>query len=443
MVLSTDRTFFENKGDKMKKIFLLLMVSLTIFMVGCSETKEKKIIEESMNEYVDSLISSTTSYIPSWNKEGFKGRWNYIDGVFLNSIVSLYEQTNNEEYKDFLINYIDYYIDDNGVFIHPKTKEPNYKTGELDSVCCSKILFDAYEYTNDSRYEKAIKNTYNQLFIMPKAEGTNNFWHKTSYQNQIWLDGMYMYAPFYARYAKNYTKDVETINVFGLIKEQYEYIRNNMFNEELGLYYHGHDSTKTVFWADKNTGNSSSFWLRSMGWYLVSLVDVLEYFPEGNDKVYLTELLKEGIDGVLKYIDEDSKMFYQLVNLKNIEVNVKSTYLEALKNTKYMVGGKYVDTTISNYLESSGSSMMAYCLLKGSRLGIYKYQKLGKQIFEGIYNHSFKNNKLNDICITAGLGPEQNKHRDGSNAYYLAEPVGKNDAKGVGPFIMAYLEYIR
>lgn len=427
----------------MKKIFLLLMVSLTIFMVGCSETKEKKAIEESMNEYVDSLISSTTSYIPSWNKEGFKGRWNYIDGVFLNSIVSLYEQTNNEEYKDFLINYIDYYIDDNGVFIHPKTKEPNYKTGELDSVCCSKILFDAYEYTNDSRYEKAIKNTYNELLIMPKAEGTNNFWHKTSYQNQIWLDGMYMYAPFYARYAKNYVMDDNDINVFGLLKDQYEYIRNNMFNEELGLYYHGHDSTKTIFWADKKTGNSSSFWLRSIGWYLVSLVDVLEYFPEGNDKVYLTELLKEGIDGVLKYIDKDSKMFYQLVNLKNIEVNVKSTYLEALKNTKYMVDGKYVDTKISNYLESSGSSMIAYCLLKGSRLGIYDYKKLGKQIFEGIYNHSFKNNKLNDICITAGLGPEQNKHRDGSSAYYLAEPVGKNDAKGVGPFIMAYLEYIR
>ena len=26
-------------------------------------------------------------------------------------------------------------------------------------------------------------------------------------------------------------------------------------------------------------------------------------------------------------------------------------------------------------------------------------------------------------------------------ADYLAEPVGSNDAKGIGPFIMAYLEY--
>ena len=124
---------------------------------------------------------------------------------------------------------------------------------------------------------------------------------------------------------------------------------------------------------------------------------------------------------------------------------VKAKYLSTLKNKKYMINGDYVDTYISNYLESSGSSMISYCLLKGSRIGLLKneYHKLGEQIFEGIYNHSFKNNQLHDICITAGLGPESNTIRDGSISYYLAEPVGTNDAKGIGPFIMAYLEYIR
>lgn len=429
----------------MKKIFLLLIISLSILMVGCGKTQiqtgEEINIEESMNKYIDSLISSTTSYIPSWNKEGFKGRWNYIDGVFLNSIVNLYEQTKNEKYKEFFINYINYYIDELGNFVHPKSKELNYKTGELDSICCSRVLFDAYEYTNDSRYEKAIDKTYNELISMPKAIGSENYWHKVDYPNQIWLDGMYMYAPFYARYANNHIDTND--NIFSLLKKQYQYIRDNMFNENIGLYYHGHDTTKSIFWADENTGNSGSFWLRSMGWFLVSLVDILEYFPEGNDKEYLIELLKEGIEGIIKYLDKDKYMFYQLVNLGDIEINVRAKYLEALKNTKYMVDGKYENTKISNYLESSGSSMIAYCLLKGSRLGIYNHDELGKQVFEGIYKHSFKNNELNDICITAGLGPENKTYRDGSISYYLAEPVGKNDAKGVGPFIMAYLEYIR
>ena len=74
-------------------------------------------------------------------------------------------------------------------------------------------------------------------------------------------------------------------------------------------------------------------------------------------------------------------------------------------------------------------------------VGINKGE-IGKSIYEGVYSYSFKDGVLNDICITAGLGPESNQIRDGSIYYYLAEKVGSNDAKGVGPFIMAYIEYI-
>lgn len=429
----------------MNKIIMLFLFLLTFSLFGCqseqTQETENEEIKINMNNYIDSLISSTPSYIPSWNQEGFKGRWNYIDGVFLNSIVNLYEQTKEEKYKDFFINYINYYINAGGIFINPLTGENGYKSGELDSVCASKILFDAHKYTNDFRYFMAINKTYKELKKIPIAEGSNNFWHKTNYPNQIWLDGMYMYAPFYARYAKENLKE----EIFSEITSQYKYIRDNMFDENYKLYYHGHDTTRSIFWADKVTGNSENFWLRSMGWYMVSLIDVLDYFPEGNDKEYLKGLLIEGIDGILKYLNQETKMFYQLVNLGEYSQLVTAKYLSTLKNKKYMINGEYVDTYISNYLESSGSSMISYCLLKGSRIGLLKneYHKLGEQIFEGIYNHSFKNNQLHDICITAGLGPESNTIRDGSISYYLAEPVGTNDAKGIGPFIMAYLEYIR
>ena len=119
-------------------------------------------------------------------------------------------------------------------------------------------------------------------------------------------------------------------------------------------------------------------------------------------------------------------------------VNVPYEYFKSFKNDKYTQ-----DTIVENYLESSGSSMVAYSILKAARLGYINnsYLSIGKQIFEGIYDHSFKNGCLNDICITAGLGPENKTYRDGSVEYYLAEPVGVDDAKGVGPFIMAYLEY--
>ena len=47
---------------------------------------------------------------------------------------------------------------------------------------------------------------------------------------------------------------------------------------------------------------------------------------------------------------------------------------------------------------------------------------------------------MKGICLVSGLGPDHNLRRDGSVAYYLSEPIVENDAKGVGPFIMAYTE---
>ena len=50
---------------------------------------------------------------------------------------------------------------------------------------------------------------------------------------------------------------------------------------------------------------------------------------------------------------------------------------------------------------------------------------------------------LGGICLVAGLGPEDNPRRDGSFEYYMSEPVVENDAKGVGPLLLAYTELRR
>ncbi len=439
---------------KIRVSFVLLFIGcVLLFLCSCSnnsskEDKEDKeeqpIVEKDLNtvmmDYIDTLIKDTNGYIPSWNKESFKGKWNYIDGVFLNSIVRLYYDMKDTDvnkantYKDFFIRYINYYIDSSGNFLNLKDNSEAFKLGELDTICESKILFDAYEMTHDARYLKAIDTSYKGLLSQNRVIDSLNFEHKSTYPNQVWLDGMYMYAPFYARYAK-FSKDKTILNE---IKSQYEYIRNHMYDETAGLYYHGYDATKSIFWVNRTTGCSKSFWLRSMGWYLVSLCDVLEYFEDNEDKAYLVSLLQEAIEGIMKYQDETSKMFYQVIDKKGVSVNVSDFYLKGLNNKMYQG-----NANIQNYLESSGSSMIAYVLIKASNLGYLskEYNQKGIEVFEGIYKHSFKNNQLNDICITAGLGPENKLCRDGTIEYYLAEPVGSNDAKGVGPFIMAYLEY--
>ena len=44
------------------------------------------------------------------------------------------------------------------------------------------------------------------------------------------------------------------------------------------------------------------------------------------------------------------------------------------------------------------------------------------------------------ICLVAGLGGAT--RRDGSLAYYFSEPIVENDAKGVGPLLLAYTEIL-
>jgi unsaturated rhamnogalacturonyl hydrolase len=90
--------------------------------------------------------------------------------------------------------------------------------------------------------------------------------------------------------------------------------------------------------------------------------------------------------------------------------------------------------------------MIAYAMMKGARLGIVdsRFANVGKEVFNGICNEYLTDTdgKLNlgGICLMAGLGPETNRKRDGSFEYYISEPIVENDAKGTGPFVMAYTE---
>ncbi len=367
-----------------------------------------------IDRFIEKLIASSTPEAPLWNIEvinaGKKPAWNYIDGCMMTALLELYKQTNNKRYIDFVNNYINYYVYEDGT-IRGYDKDKH----SVDDICESRILFDLYHFIGLEKYSKAIEFTYSHIQIQPRTKA-GNFWHRNIYQNQVWLDGLFMALPFYTLYEthRNHKKNYEDI------LNQFRNVRKLMFDEQKKLYYHGYDESKSVFWANPKTGLSKNFWLRSMGWYVVAIVDVMSYMEdEYARKTFFPKLLKEAIDGILVHQDQESKLFYQVVD-------------------KEMEDG--------NYLESSGSALISFAILKGSRLGALdqSYQKRGLEIFDGICNKYLteKNGTLSlgGICLVAGLGPEGNLRRDGSYAYYISEPIVENDAKGVAPLIMAYTE---
>lgn len=154
----------------------------------------------------------------------------------------------------------------------------------------------------------------------------------------------------------------------------------------------------------------------------MALADLLEILPAGEDRDSLKAIFAELMTSAAHYADEDTGLYWQVPDQ----------------------GGRE-----GNYLETSGSAMMAYAMLKGARLGVLDgaYAARGKKTFDGIMEKylTFTETGLNlgGICLVAGLGPENNRRRDGSYEYYISEPVVENDAKGAAPFVLAYTEVKR
>ena len=131
-------------------------------------------------------------------------------------------------------------------------------------------------------------------------------------------------------------------------------------------------------------------------------------------------MLKQTIEDVHKFQDEETGMFWQVMDHPGVE---------------------------GNYLETSGTALFAYAVLKGVRLGYLpkRMAAWAEKAFYGTCDKYLSKNpdgslQLGGICLVAGLGGKD--HRDGSLAYYFSEPVVCNDAKGVGPLVLAYTEMI-
>ena len=366
--------------------------------------------------YVERLLSESTPDKPLWNiekiKEGKINGWNYIDGCMMIALLNMHKITGQSRYYEFAENFLDYYVFEDGSLRGFNEEEYN-----LDNICEGRVLFDVYAMSGKEKYRKAIETLYGQILRQPRTH-EGNFWHKAIYPNQVWLDGLYMAQVFYARY----TTEMEGGKNYDDIRRQFRTVREKMFDPETGLYRHGYDASKTAFWAQEN-GCSLNPWLRSLGWFSAALIDVTTEVKDDPEFIAeMTGIAKELAQNLLPYIDQQSGMLWQVPN---------------------QIGRE------GNYPETSGSSMVAYFYLKGARLGILdaSYAEVGAKIFRSICDRYLTetDGKLNlgGICLVAGLGPENNRRRDGTYEYYISEPIVENDAKGLAPFLMCYTELLQ
>ncbi|HZL11964.1 MAG TPA: glycoside hydrolase family 88 protein [Prolixibacteraceae bacterium] len=393
----------------MKRLWIFLLVLLTVFQ-SCSVHSQKKPVN-GLEMAVKMADSEIKEFPEPWTVDfNSDPAWNYTQGLIAQAMIMVWKENGNEAYYDYAKMYADKMIDSTG-FISAY----NVSNYNIDAVNSGKFLFDVYERTKDERYLKAIEQLRGQLKTQPRTtEG--GFWHKQRYPNQMWLDGLYMGAPFYAQYAAFY----HDVAIFDDVVNQFVIVHKHTYNAQVGLNYHGWDESKEQKWADPVSGCSPNFWGRAEGWYAMALVDVLDFIPQEHPgRVKLLSILNEVAAGIKKFQDPKTGLWYQVLDQGTRE---------------------------GNYLEATASSMFTYALLKATRKGYISndYKSTAVKAYNGILENLIKNKddgtiSLTKCCSVAGLGG--NPYRYGSFEYYINEPVRDNDPKGVGPFIMASLEF--
>lgn len=340
------------------------------------------------------------------NGQPYLYSWSYYNGVIFEGLKYIYDQSGDGRYEKYIREFLDAMITDGFLNEHagyvPYHGVDCYKTASLLTEFCA---FDENGNLEESAYQQTAAKLYDDLTAVNSCYAEEalggNYWHKwyggTPPKYKVWLDGIYMTQPFLARYAEKSRDKAQQDKIF----KRFCWVAENLLAPN-GLYYHA---------ASGKEDYCDFFWLRAIGWYAMAQVDVMEHMP----KEYLPEMkknLKLFIDGMLKYQDA-SGMWKNLVDQPLTE---------------------------SNRLETSGSAMMIYCILKAVRLGFVadtsgSYSKAAKKAFCYITEEKLGENGLRDIYLMAAAS--------GVNNYEKIEWYKEDEGKGTGPYIMAYSEMIK
>lgn len=405
---------------------LLGMIALFVLLCSCTTGKKEALKDTGVAsemvvskdvKWSERMALSEIARFPDPTLLDFqtKSRWSYTNGLVLQAMEQVYEETGDKKIYDYIYDYANRMITDEG-----RIKTYNISDYNLDMIKSGDAIFWLQQKNQEERFKIAMDSLHLQLEGQPTTtEG--GYWHKKRYPNQMWLDGVFMAEPFHAKYALEYLEDAEAMKVLDKIVLQFDLIEKYNRDPKTGLYYHGWDESREQRWANTETGLSENFWSRGMGWYGMAMVDILDYLPEshpGHERII--GYLKQYAEAIIKYQDE-SGAWWQVLNMPKRE---------------------------GNYLEATGTSMFTYTLAKAANRGYIPstYLANAKKGFDGIIEEfiTVDDNgiiNLTKCCGVAGLGGDP--YRDGTFDYYVNEIVRSNDPKGTGPFMFAALELNR
>ncbi|PSN73086.1 putative cell wall glycosyl hydrolase YteR [Corynespora cassiicola Philippines] len=307
----------------------------------------------------------------------------------------------------------------------------------LDRYSSGNEFVRLYEETGNETYRTAFEALRESIDLQPR-NAENGIWYYV-YPNWSYLDGLFSIGPFYTLYTSEYVAENST--VWDDIILQFDLLWTHCLNSSSGLLVHGYDSSRTAVWADPVTGASPHVWGRSLGWYAMALIDTLDVLDStpanstGAEKLksYLEEKYQSLIPAIIDARDETTGAWWQVIDQPGRE---------------------------GNYIESSGSSMFVYAILKGLRLGYLledaspqvaahsdestpsSYTEVAARAYEYIED-TFPVDNGNGTLGWNGTVSVCSLNSTASYEYYVGRPLLYDSVLGSAAFVLASLEYER
>ncbi|KAJ7234310.1 Six-hairpin glycosidase-like protein [Mycena haematopus] len=344
-------------------------------------------------------------------------------GVTQKAFTRLVEQYPYVDSSKTIAQYLKRSVDSVAGPVSNATKDLAYA---MDRLSSGNGLINAYEATRNATDRTALDALRASVNLNPRnAEG--GLWYFL-YPAWSYLDGMYSLAPFYAYYTTLLDPHNTTAIADMLLQLELLWTHCLVANgtgNGTGLLVHGYDDSKTAVWADPVSGASPHVWGRSLGWYTMALVDTLEILPRAiypNEWAVVHTYFARLADALRGAVDGASGGWWQVLDQPG---------------------------RAGNYIESSGSAMFVYALLKGVRLGyledgggtgVRAYTDVAARAYEYIVE-TFVVNNGNGTLGYNGTVSVCSLNSTASYEYYIGQPINYNSVLGSAPFVLASLEY--
>jgi unsaturated rhamnogalacturonyl hydrolase len=379
---------------------LVSAIAVVVLLVSAADAQKPA----NKTDWSVAMVESTMKRYPTAKD---LGSWGYAKSLYLYGQYLVYKRTNNPRYLKYIKDWIDMHVDDQGVVrsANAQGEVREVKFDNLDSMLPGNLLLLLYQETKEPRYKLAANRIRKRFDDYPRTKDSG-FWHATSKsrESQLWGDGVFMSMPFLVRYGavfgdSKYANDEAVLQLLTYW--------NHLYDPRTGLMFHAYDESGQSTWADKDTKHSAEFWCRAMGWFGMTLIEVLELLPRDHPmRPILVGNVTLLVKAWARYQDEKTGLWYQVVDKGD---------------------------NAGNWLETSSSSMYTYVTAMAVDRGYVekKYAGTARKGYAGVLTKISLDQEgqtnLTDIC-------------EGTNvadlAYYLARKRNTNDFHGLGAFLI-------